>query len=216
MRSNASHFNVPLTMRNKVTRLYPQTFENRRKPKRNRTGRGPSAYQQNALPLRQAGRAQEQCESRGGRPSTGVSNKPTVSVDVKQHFNQATKPAPGCCCSVVQRYTTSTETVWSDRDEKSKSTCSFTQILGSVVVVVAGLGLTSTATTDGLLGTGDGRLGRGGGGGRDGRGGGGGGESDSFQQLAPTLRLAKNGKDRFPPQDQEMSRCWECRQWQLI
>ena len=31
-------------------------------------------------------RAQELCESRGGRP--GLPNKPTVSVDVKQHFNQ--------------------------------------------------------------------------------------------------------------------------------
>ena len=33
-------------------------------------------------------RAQELCESRGGRPGLPVPNKPTVSVDVKQHFNQ--------------------------------------------------------------------------------------------------------------------------------
>ena len=32
-------------------------------------------------------RAQELCESRGGRPGLPVPNKPTVSVDVKQHFN---------------------------------------------------------------------------------------------------------------------------------
>ena len=30
-------------------------------------------------------RAQELCESRGGRPELPVPNKPTVSVDVKQH-----------------------------------------------------------------------------------------------------------------------------------
>ena len=40
----------------------------------------------------QAARAQELCESRGGRPGLPVPNKPTVSVDVKQHsVNQ-----PGC------------------------------------------------------------------------------------------------------------------------
>ena len=33
-------------------------------------------------------RAPELCESRGGRPGLPVPNKPTVSVDVKQHFNQ--------------------------------------------------------------------------------------------------------------------------------
>ena len=32
-------------------------------------------------------RAQELCESRGGRPGFPVPNKPTVSVDVKQQFN---------------------------------------------------------------------------------------------------------------------------------
>ena len=32
-------------------------------------------------------RAQELCESRGGRLGLPVRNKPTVSVDVKQHFN---------------------------------------------------------------------------------------------------------------------------------
>ena len=31
------------------------------------------------------GRAQELCESRGGRPGLPSLNKPTVSVDVKQH-----------------------------------------------------------------------------------------------------------------------------------
>ena len=31
------------------------------------------------------GRVQELCESRGGRPGLPVPNKPTVSVDVKQH-----------------------------------------------------------------------------------------------------------------------------------
>ena len=31
--------------------------------------------------------AQELCESRGGRPGLTVPNKPTVSVDVKQHFS---------------------------------------------------------------------------------------------------------------------------------
>ena len=34
-------------------------------------------------------RAQEVCESPGGRPGLPVPNKPRVSVDVKQHFNQA-------------------------------------------------------------------------------------------------------------------------------
>ena len=34
-------------------------------------------------------RAQELCESRGGRPGLpSLLNKPTVSVDVKQHFNK--------------------------------------------------------------------------------------------------------------------------------
>ena len=33
-------------------------------------------------------RAQELCESRGGHPGLPVPKKPTVSVDVKQHFNQ--------------------------------------------------------------------------------------------------------------------------------
>ena len=36
-------------------------------------------------------RAQELCESPGGRP---VPNKPTVSVDVKQHFNQQRPQKP--------------------------------------------------------------------------------------------------------------------------
>ena len=35
-------------------------------------------------------RAQELCESRGGRPGfPSLINKPTVSVDLKQHFNEA-------------------------------------------------------------------------------------------------------------------------------
>ena len=34
--------------------------------------------------------AQELCESRGGRPGVSVTDKPTVSVDVKGHFNQPT------------------------------------------------------------------------------------------------------------------------------
>ena len=33
-------------------------------------------------------RAQELCESRGGRPGLPVPNKPTVSVDVKQHWTK--------------------------------------------------------------------------------------------------------------------------------
>ena len=36
-------------------------------------------------------RAQQLCESRGGRPGFPVPNKPTVSVDVKQHFNNDLK-----------------------------------------------------------------------------------------------------------------------------
>ena len=36
-------------------------------------------------------RAQELGESRGGRPEGAVLNKPTVSVDVKQHFNNRSK-----------------------------------------------------------------------------------------------------------------------------
>ena len=34
--------------------------------------------------------AQELCESRGGRPGLPVLNKPTVSVDVKQHSTNLT------------------------------------------------------------------------------------------------------------------------------
>ena len=37
--------------------------------------------------LQANGRVQELCESGGGRPGLPVPNKPTVSVDVKQHFN---------------------------------------------------------------------------------------------------------------------------------
>ena len=52
MGSDVSHFNVSLIVRDKVTRLCPQTtiFVEKGEPKRNRTGRGPSAYQPNALP----------------------------------------------------------------------------------------------------------------------------------------------------------------------
>ena len=38
-------------------------------------------------------RGQELCESGGGRPGLPVPNKPTVYVDVKQHFNQPTFPS---------------------------------------------------------------------------------------------------------------------------
>ena len=37
-------------------------------------------------------RAQDLCESRGGRPGLPVPNKSTVSVDIKQHFNQKNWP----------------------------------------------------------------------------------------------------------------------------
>ena len=40
-------------------------------------------------------RAQELCESRGGRPGLPSPNKPTVSVDVKQHFNNKKKRKGG-------------------------------------------------------------------------------------------------------------------------
>ena len=33
-------------------------------------------------------RVKELCGSRGGRPGLPVPNKPSVSVDVKQHFNK--------------------------------------------------------------------------------------------------------------------------------
>ena len=36
--------------------------------------------------------SQELCESRGGRPGPPVPHKPTVSVDVKQHFNNKLSP----------------------------------------------------------------------------------------------------------------------------
>ena len=59
-------------------------------------------------PARMMVRAQELCESRGGRPGLPVPNKPTVSVDVKQHFNQQMMGQKGgkkcvlssCCFSV--------------------------------------------------------------------------------------------------------------------
>ena len=46
---------------------------------------------QNAFQIAHLTRAQELCESRGGRPGLPVPNKPTVSVDIKQHFNQHTR-----------------------------------------------------------------------------------------------------------------------------
>ena len=50
--SDESHFNVSLTVRDKVARQCPQTttFEEKGQPKQNRS---PSAYQPNALPLGQ-------------------------------------------------------------------------------------------------------------------------------------------------------------------
>ena len=40
-------------------------------------------------------RAQELCESQGGRPGLPVPNKPTVSVDVKQHSTNKCKEEGG-------------------------------------------------------------------------------------------------------------------------
>ena len=45
-------------------------------------------------------RVQELCESRGGRPGLPVPNKPTVPVDVKQHFNQLESPEFRSCVTV--------------------------------------------------------------------------------------------------------------------
>ena len=42
-------------------------------------------------------RAQELCESRGGRPGLPVPNKPTVSVDVKQHSTRSHIRAQELC-----------------------------------------------------------------------------------------------------------------------
>ena len=52
MGSNESHFNVSLTVRDKVTRQCPQTTisEEKGEPKAEST-RGPSAHQPNALPM---------------------------------------------------------------------------------------------------------------------------------------------------------------------
>ena len=57
MGSDESHFNVSLTVRDKITEQCPQTttFEEKGEPKQIRTGRGPSAYQPNALPLGETG-----------------------------------------------------------------------------------------------------------------------------------------------------------------
>ena len=45
--------------------------------------------------------AQELCESRGGRPGLPVPNKPTVSVDVKQHSTMS----PVCIRMQKRSYT---------------------------------------------------------------------------------------------------------------
>ena len=56
MGSDESHFNVSLTVRDKVTRQCPDTtiFEDKGEPKRIRT-EVPSAYQPDTLPLGQTG-----------------------------------------------------------------------------------------------------------------------------------------------------------------
>ena len=55
--SDESDFNVSLTVTDKVTEQCPQTtiFEEKGEPKQIRTGRGPSAYEPNALPLGETG-----------------------------------------------------------------------------------------------------------------------------------------------------------------
>ena len=52
MGSDESHFNIPLIVRDKVTRQCPETtiFEAKGEPKAD-SKRGPSVYQPNALPL---------------------------------------------------------------------------------------------------------------------------------------------------------------------
>ena len=47
-------------------------------------------------------RAQELCESRGGRPGLPVPNKPTVSVDVKQHLKKNVKNTELRSCTKVE------------------------------------------------------------------------------------------------------------------
>ena len=56
LRWAASHFNVSLIVRDKVTRQYPQitTFEDERRTEAD-SNRGSSAYKPNALPLDQTG-----------------------------------------------------------------------------------------------------------------------------------------------------------------
>ena len=55
MGSDESHFNVSLTVRDKVTRQCPQTatFEEKLRRAETDSNRDPSAYQPNALPLGQ-------------------------------------------------------------------------------------------------------------------------------------------------------------------
>ena len=48
---------------------------------------GQTAKEKEGTERRKNSRAQDPCESRGGRPALPVPNKPTVSVDVKQHFS---------------------------------------------------------------------------------------------------------------------------------
>ena len=62
--SDEKHFNVSLTVRDKVTRQCPQTitFEEKGEPKRIRTE--VTAYQPNALPLSQTGSRRQQRERR--------------------------------------------------------------------------------------------------------------------------------------------------------
>ena len=58
MGSDESHFNVLLTVRDKVTRQCPQTtpvLEVKGEPTEAESNRGPSVYQPNALPLVQTG-----------------------------------------------------------------------------------------------------------------------------------------------------------------
>ena len=79
MGSDESHFNVSLIVRDKVTRLCPQTstFEEK-------GGSMQCLYIAPSV-TPSLPRVQELCESRGGRPGLPVLTSLTVSVDVKQH-----------------------------------------------------------------------------------------------------------------------------------
>ena len=52
---------------------------------------GTEALKSKSLRFKKKSRAQELCESRGGRPGLPFPNKPAVSVDIKQHFNQGSR-----------------------------------------------------------------------------------------------------------------------------